>query len=147
MTFKKIVCCTDFSESSNNAFAVALEIAKKNQGSLDVIYIKEPILNPLLTTGGGLSDEAINATIKSFEAKLKEEYGTKIDSSIDYKIIVREGHPSSEIIGYLKEINPDLVVTGSSGLSGMGFVIFGSVSRRISQKAPCSVLITRRKKS
>ena len=147
MTFKKIVFCTDFSDSSNNAFEIALEIVKKNQGTLDVIHIKEPIINPLITSGGGLSDEAIKTTLKSFEEKLKEAYGSKIDSSIDYKIIVREGHPSSEIIRYLKEETPDLVVTGSSGLSGMGLVVFGSVSRRISQKAPCSVLICRRKKN
>ncbi len=146
MTFKKIVFCTDFSDSANNAFKTALEIAKANQGSLEVIHIKEPIVNPLITTGGGLSAEAIKATLKNIEEKLKEEYGSKIDSSVDYKIIVREGHPSSEIIEYLKEVKPDLVVTGSSGLSGMGLVIFGSVSRRIAHKAPCNVLITRRKK-
>jgi nucleotide-binding universal stress UspA family protein len=146
MILKKIVFCTDFSESSNNAFEIALEMAKTNQGSLDIIHIREPIVNPFITAGGGLSDEAINATLKTIEEKLEQEYGSKIDSTVNYKIIVREGHPSSEIISYLKKVTPDLVVTGSSGYSGMGLVLFGSISRRISQKAPCSVLITRRKK-
>ncbi len=147
MTWKRIVLCTDFSDSSNNAFKIALEITKKNQGKLDIIHVREPILNPLITTGGGLSSEAIESTLKNIEEKLKEEYGSKIDSNVDYKLVVKEGHPSTEIINYLKEINPDLVVTGSSGSSGMGLVIFGSTSRRISSKAPCNVLITRRKKS
>jgi universal stress protein A len=37
-------------------------------------------------------------------------------------------------------------VVGAFGLSGMGLVLFGSVAKRISHKAPCSVMIVRRKK-
>jgi universal stress protein A len=36
------------------------------------------------------------------------------------------------------------VVMGSYGLSGMGLVVFGSVAKRITHKAPCSVMIVRK---
>lgn len=146
MTFKKIVVCTDFSDSSRNAFEKALELANSNKAQLDILHIREPIVNPLRTSGGGLSDEAILATLNAIEEEIKKEYAPKIDSHLDWNIIVREGHASSEIVTYLKESEADLVVTGSSGLSGRGLVIFGSISRRIAHKAPCNVLIIREKK-
>ena len=40
----------------------------------------------------------------------------------------------------------DLVVMGAYGFTGMGLVIFGSVAKRISHKAPCSVMIVRERK-
>ncbi len=146
MTLKKIVCCVDFSENSNNAVNTALEIAKSNQASLDILHIREPIVNFVFMSGGGLSGEDILTPIASIEEEMEKRYGSKIDPAIDAKILVKEGHPSSEIINYLKEVNADLVVTGSAGFSGMGLVVFGSVSKRIAHKSPCNVLIARQKK-
>ena len=145
MTFKKIVCCTDFSENSENAFNTALEIAKSNQASLDIIHIREPIVNFVLMSGAGFPEDGIQSPLSSIEEEMEKRYGSKTDPAIDVKIIVKEGHPSSEIINYLKQVDADLVVTGSAGFSGMGLVVFGSVSRRVAHKSPCNVLIARQK--
>jgi nucleotide-binding universal stress UspA family protein len=142
MTFKKIVCCTDFSDNSDNAFNTALSIAKDNQASLDILHIREPVVN-FVFMSGGVSGEDILPPLSSLEREMEKRYGSKTDPAIHAKIIVREGHPSSEIINYLKEVNADLVVTGSAGFSGLGLVVFGSVSRRIAHKSPCNVLIVR----
>ena len=80
MNYKKIVICTDFSENSEKAFEKALEIAKSNQASLDVLYVREPIVNPLRTAGGGgLSAEAIEATLKEIESAVIKKYDSRID--------------------------------------------------------------------
>jgi len=50
----------------------------------------------------------------------------------------------TEILQYLEENETNVVVMGSFGLSGMGLVVFGSVSKRIAHKAPCSVMIVRK---
>jgi len=146
MTFKKIVFCTDFSDNSDNAFHTALEIAKDNQASLDILHIRERIVNFVFMSGGGLSGEDLRPSLPSIEKEMEKRYGSKIDPAIDAKIIIKEGHPSSEIIDYLKQVDADLVVTGSAGFSGMGLVVFGSVSKRIAHKSPCNVLIVRQKK-
>jgi universal stress protein A len=39
----------------------------------------------------------------------------------------------------------DIVVLGAYGLSGVELVLFGSVAKRISHKAPCTVMIVREK--
>lgn len=148
MEIKKIVCCTDFSDSSNNAFNNAVAMAKIHKASLDLIHVREPIVNPLITVGeGGLSPEAIHATLDKIREKMEADYRKLAGPDIPFNIIVREGHPSTQILDYLQESGADLVVVGSRGISGMGLVIFGSVSRRIAQKSPCNVFVSRRRKN
>jgi universal stress protein A len=77
---------------------------------------------------------------------MEEEYGSRIDDSIDSELVVLDGHVSSQIIKYLEENGVDLVVTGSYGLSGVGLVVFGSVAKRVAHMAPCSALIVRLQK-
>ncbi|MBW1827345.1 MAG: universal stress protein, partial [Deltaproteobacteria bacterium] len=64
---------------------------------------------------------------------------------IEYDLVVLDGHVSTEILSYLEENQTDVVVMGSYGLSGMGLVVFGSVAKRITHKAPCSVMIVRKR--
>ncbi len=81
MQFKKIVVCTDFSADSEKALERALEIAKANRASLDVVHVIEPIVNPLATAGiGGLAAEAVEATLEKVKAEMKKEFGSRIDS-------------------------------------------------------------------
>lgn len=149
MEIKKIVCCTDFSDSSLNAFSHALAIAKRHKADLDLIHVREPIVNPLTTPDhGGLSSEAIRATLDQIKTDMEKTYLSRAnDSGVKPSFVVREGHVSSEILRHLKKTSADLVIVGSRGISGMGFVTFGSVSRRIAQKSPCNVFISRRKKT
>ena len=48
-----------------------------------------------------------------------------------------------ELLTFLEKNRIDLAVMGAYGLSGMGFVLFGSVAKRVVHKAPCSVMIVR----
>ncbi|MFH1155729.1 MAG: universal stress protein [Pseudomonadota bacterium] len=147
MQITKIVCCIDFSDSSNNAFKTAVDMAKLHGASLDLIHVREPIINPLLVSGaGGLPPDAIHATLAEIEQAMTEKYLASMDPEVPCRVVVRDGHPSTEIIDYLNEVQADLAVVGSRGLSGMGLVLFGSVSRRVAHKAPCNVLVSRRRR-
>lgn len=55
--------------------------------------------------------------------------------------IIRDGDPKREIIDTARELDADLVVTGSRGLGGFTGLVLGSVSRGVSMAAPCSVLV------
>ena len=72
---------------------------------------------------------------------------TRWPCTVDGELVVRHGHVSTEIIRFIEETDSDLAVVGAFGLSGMGLVLFGSVAKRISHKAPCSVMIVRSKKA
>ena len=145
MSIRQIACCTDFSKNSEAAFEAALELAKKYEAKLIVLHVLPPLINPvLMDTELILTSESNKSLLLKLEERMAQDYGDRIDEAVEYDLVVLEGHISSEIINYLEENPIDLVVMGAYGFSGMGLVIFGSVAKRISHRAPCSVMIVRK---
>lgn len=71
------------------------------------------------------------------EKKLEiEAVGVDVDSRVEV------GYPSDKILAVAKDEDVDLIVIGSVGLSGFSrLMAMGSVSRTVSEKAHCPVLI------
>jgi universal stress protein A len=143
MAEKQIACCVDFSQNADAAFVTALEMAEKYQATLLVVHVLPLVINPVLTAEWVLPEEPKNDKIVELKKRMQEEYGERIGNKVDYQLIVLDGHVSTEILTFLNENPVDVVVVGSYGLTGMGLVFFGSVAKRISYKAPCSVMIVR----
>ena len=57
--------------------------------------------------------------------------------------VVREGKPVGILVDYAKDHKMDLLVIGSRGASELAAALLGSVSKKVSQLAGCSVLIVR----
>jgi universal stress protein A len=148
MPIKRIVCCTDFSENAEAAFTAALEMAEKYTADLTVIHVLPPPINPTLAdTGWIMPEEPRESLVQQIEALMAQKYGSRINGRVDYRLVVLDGHVSSEIITFLHENPIDVVVMGAYGLSGMGLVIFGSVAKRVAHKAPCTVMLVRSRDS
>ena len=144
MPIKRIVCCADFSENAEVAFTAALEMAEKYTADLTVIHVLPPPINPTLAdTGWIMPEEPRESMVQQIEALMAQKYGSRMNGRADYRLVVLDGHVSSEIIKFLDENPIDVVVMGAYGLSGMGLVIFGSVAKRVAHKAPCSVMLVR----
>jgi len=145
MTIKKIACCTDFSENSKEAVMTAIEMAEKYKAHLSIIHVLPPVINPMFAEAAmTMTDEPRDSLILKLEEQMQTEYGSGLGEHIKHDLVVLDGHVSTEILKYLKENQTDVVVMGSYGLSGMGLVVFGSVAKRITHKAPCSVMIVRK---
>ncbi len=147
MRIKKIGCCTDFSENAELAFEAAVEMAEKYNAALDLLHVLPPVINPMMSdTEWIIPDNSKDSLLIQLEERMEQTYGSRIDRHINHKLVVLSGHVSTEILRYLKEKQIDIVVLGSYGLTGMGLVLFGSVAKRVSHKAPCSVVIVRQPK-
>ena len=145
MAIKKIVCCTDFSENAKEAVKTAIEMAEKYKARLSIIHVLPPVINPMFAEAAMmLSDEPKDSLLLKLEQQMQTEYGDGLGEHIKHDLVVLDGHVSTEILRYLEENQTDVVVMGSYGLSGMGLVVFGSVAKRITHKAPCSVMIVRK---
>ena len=145
MAIKKIACCTDFSENSKEAVMTAIEMAEKYKAHLSIIHVLPPVINPMFAEAAmTMTDEPRDSLILKLEEQMQTEYGSGLGEHIKHDLVVLDGHVSTEILKYLKENQTDVVVMGSYGLSGMGLVVFGSVAKRITHKAPCSVMIVRK---
>jgi universal stress protein A len=144
MGFKKIACCTDFSENAGLAFTRALDLAEKYGAMLYVVHVLPPVINPLMAdVEQAVSDEPRKALILKIEDKMQQTYGVRVGETIAFELVVLDGHVSTEILKFVDENGVDLLVVGSYGLSGMGLVLFGSVANRLSHHAACSVMIVR----
>ena len=59
----------------------------------------------------------------------------------DIKCALRQGPAIYELLKLIREIQPDLIVTGTRGLQAAKGLVLGSVSQRLLSYAPCSVLL------
>ena len=147
MGMNQIVCCSDFSDHSEAAFQAALDLAQRYSAKLYVVHVLPPVVNPMITDAElMLPPHPDENLVVSLNQRMQEVYGSRVPEAIDCELVVRDGHVSTEIIRFIEETDADLAVVGAFGLSGMGLVLFGSVAKRISHKAPCSVMIVRHKK-
>jgi universal stress protein A len=148
MTIQKIACCVDFSDNAEAAFRTAMEMAKKYKAKLSVVHVLPPVVDPILIDTDWIlpPEEPKKALILKVEQKVRETYCTRIEEGIESELVILDGHISSELINFLEKEKVDLVILGSYGTSGMGLVIFGSVAKRVSHGAHCSVMIVREKK-
>lgn len=126
----------------------AMEMAKKYKAKLSVVHVLPPVVDPILIDTDWIlpPEEPKKALILKVEEKVRETYGTRIEEGIESELVILDGHISSELINFLEKEKVDLVILGSYGTSGMGLVIFGSVAKRVSHRAHCSVMIVREKK-
>ncbi len=144
MPIAKIACCTDFSENAEAAFLAALETAEKFAARLYLLHVLPPVPNPMMASPEMIINyEPDTAMRPRALERLQEAYGGRLEGRVEHELVVLSGHVSSEILRFLEEQEIDLVVMGAFGFSGMGLVLFGSVAKRVAQKAPCSVMIVR----
>ncbi len=142
--YSKILVAVDGSKQAEWAFRNAVAIAKRNEGSH--LYIASVIDATIATSG--LSDPYI---FNSFYKKTKELVESYVKVARDSGVaevhgIVEQGIPkivlSEDIVD---EKNIDLVVCGSSGLTGFKRMLMGSVSEGIVRYAKCDVIIIKQK--
>lgn len=79
------------------------------------------------------ADEA-QAVLERATVGLRKEYG-------DITCALRQGPPIYELLKLIREGQPDVVVTGTRGLQGSHGLVLGSVSQRLLNYAPCSVML------
>ncbi len=141
---KKILVASDFSPAANNAFNYALEYQKKFGGQINVLHVLEPACTPPFNrTVGALSD------LKKRPAKTRKELHACIDSAAmadpDARLIVRTGLPAHEIVQAAKELDADLIVIATHGLTGWKHFCIGRTAEQVVRAAPCSVFVVREK--
>lgn len=146
MSFNEIIYCTDFSKNADNAFSTALDMAVKYKSKLWILHVLPSPINPMTTdTDWELPDHPEEALVLQLQERMQQEYGDRIGEAVSYELKVLDGHVSTEIIKFIDENSIDLCVMGAYGVTGLELVLFGSVAKRVSHRAPCSVMIVRKK--
>ncbi len=140
MDKKKILVAIDGSEHSNLVITKAIEYARLLNGEIVLVYchIKFPSVMAQLHR-----DKEISNIIKYAE-QLVAPYLARIRES-DIRVEERlMEEPAGTRISEIARIEKcDLIIMGSRGLTNLASLIVGSVTNRVLQTAPCSVLVIR----
>ena len=142
--YKKILFCTDFSDSSDYAFEFAHDLAVKNKGILFIMHVipENPSLDFL---AGRISWEDLKKLQKGIEkdAKTKciDSYIKKIKDDVKFRIMIASGREDIEIINCANKKKVDIIVMGTHGRTGIGHVIFGSVAEKVLRHSMFPILI------
>lgn len=137
---KSILLAHDGSRSSDKAMKKAFEIAQKFGSSISVISVApELYLMELLEP----DRKRIREMLTEEAEKIMKQIATKAKGIKPIKTIIKQGNPADEIIKAARKIKADIIITGSHGRSGAKKLFLGSVSSRIVDHAPCTVLVVK----
>jgi len=136
--FDTIVVATDGSDSVSRAVEVALDLAVRFDAAVHALYVVD----------SGEVDSSPEAVRDQMRNALQERGGEAIvdvqkRAATDVTAVVREGRPANEIADYAREIDADLVATGTRGRHGENRFLIGSVAERVVRTCPVPVLTVR----
>ena len=140
--FKRILFCTDFSESADAAFPFALDAAiRRPNATLYLLHvIHEPDAQYWKTQLAEV--ENINADAKkAIDAKVAATYLSRVPKGMDVKVEFRIGPDAATILEFARSTQVDVIILGRHGHSSVGKALFGSVAEKIVRKAECAVLV------
>jgi nucleotide-binding universal stress UspA family protein len=130
--FHRILCPVDDSPAAELALETAIQVARLFGGSVHVVTVVPEV--------SGLSAAARAERKKKWRMKF-EEFLDRIDFSgvAWWRREIRHGVPHEEIAASAREHFSDVMIMGSTGRTGLGRLLMGSVARRVMQDLPCSL--------
>lgn len=144
----KVLVPYDFSEQAQNALNFTTGLAEKiDDVHVEVLHVLEvPYVSNIGTMGGGEAMPEMENQIFFIELmekrkeqieNLKQEYGGK---NYGFEAKLTLGNAFKSISQSILDENPDIVVMGSKGSSGVEEVLIGSNTEKIVRTATCPVI-------
>ncbi|MDH5020613.1 universal stress protein [Halobacterium rubrum] len=133
-----LVIATDGSESVGRAVDVALDVASRFDASVHALYVLEE--SEVESAPEAVREEMHDA----LEDRGETAVGAVADAADgDVTTAVREGRPPAEISQYARDVDADVVATGTRGRHGENRFLIGSVAERVVRTCPVPVLTVR----
>lgn len=146
LEFKKIVLTTDLSPNSDAAEPYAVDLARKYGGTIHMLHVVVETVYYANAPGG---EPMVLAAPAEWLNKAREEHINLLkskaealgaSSGVPVVDVLRYGHAANEIVAYIKDEKPDLVVIATHGRTGISHLIFGSVAERVVRLSTSPVL-------
>lgn len=136
--FETILVATDGSDSVRRAVTVALDLAERFDATvhaLSVVDAEEVDSSP----------DAVSEQLRAALSEEADEALASVAAATDQPVetAVREGRPATEIDSYAREIDADMIATGTRGRHGENRFLLGSVAERVVRTCPVPVLTVR----
>lgn len=142
LTLKKLLVAFDGSPYSMKAFDFALELSNLSPEPSHEIYVLSVVHLPEPADMVEL-DSIIDAATDHYEVMFMELRQKGEAANVPITTEVAVGHPADQIVHYAAERGCDMVILGHRGKSLMERWKLGSVSKRVTSYAHCTVTIVR----
>lgn len=140
--YQTILHPTDFSKCADQAFELAVSLARDHQAKLVVVHVAPPPIGmrsaPVLQPPVG-PPISIEWHRRDLESQLKERTAQGLMNDQVHRLIFGDSE-SDEIVRLANEFPCDLIVMGTHGRTGVGRLLIGSVAEQVVRKATCPVL-------
>jgi len=138
--FSRIVLATDFSPSSDRAYAVALELATHYKTKVFVLHVVHP---PRWST---YADPLAELDIENEVAgKVMDALGTVVQrfSRAGVEVVARHrvGDARVVIVQFAREVSAHAILLASHGHGGLYERVLGGTTDRVVRRAGCPVLV------
>lgn len=142
MAFKHILVATDFSDCSQHALDLGLDLAQQFDAQLTLVHTWEI---PSLGYGAAMYipgdvftpiEQAAQAQLDTVTKAVQEKFPRA-------KSVLRAGVAWGEIIAAAESCHADLIVVGTHGRRGVSRALLGSVAERVVRLSPVPVLTVR----
>ncbi len=142
---KKILVPTDFSPIANKALDVAVNIARYNGATIELLNVTVYPVQDINTYYSlyGASGVSIDDAWKSVLTEAKTELDELITKYEDIRINALVDESSDRFIDSVLNHKADLIVMGSNGADGFKEFFVGSNSEEIVRMASCPVLVVK----
>ncbi|HEU4412749.1 MAG TPA: universal stress protein [Polyangiaceae bacterium] len=137
-----IVVPTDFSAASSAALDYAKELARRLGQGIALVHVIDEGFYYVSPVGV----PPVPATyLSDLERRLLEHVealaASVRDAGVPCEAIVRRGQSAPQILDYVEQARPSMVVMGTHGRTGWKHALLGSVAERVVQRAHCPVLV------
>ena len=140
---RRILCPTDFSDSSRHALEHAIVIAGWYGSQIVGLHVGNPMVLlsialpvppfPSLSVPGDTNRQRLGEDVRTWLSPATA-------AGLQTNVIVDEGNPAGRILDHASSLRPDLIVMGTHGQSGFERLLLGSVAEKVIRKATCPVM-------
>lgn len=141
--YHNIMVAIDGSKATSKVLDAAIDSTRRNNAHLDILTVTQVDQITDGYSNAVLSDDqtfdAVHATRERMDdlKKRAEDAGVK-----DVDIHIRFGNPKRVIAReFPKDHHNDLIIIGSTGISGVERFVIGSVTNYVNRNASCDVMV------
>jgi nucleotide-binding universal stress UspA family protein len=146
--FKNILVPLDGSKHSLKALEMAIQLAKKFDGKITLIYVYSTVVVSVMVPEGSLLilPEILRMTeiVRKAGSNILADGERRVKAEkIPVETILRESHTVQGIVKTVKEGNFDLVVIGARASAKIRDLLLGSVTDGVIHHVSCPVLVVK----
>ena len=142
---RRILLAADFSKASRKAFTTALQMARRNRGTVTILHVIAPLIpmSPDQYTAFDTWEDLEKQGRLWAQRELNKLTAKAKKAGVRAVGVVAQGGAAQEIVRTARRRRADLIVIGTHDRTGLAKLFLGSVASAVVATSPCPVLTVR----